>query len=55
MILQVHDELVLEVPQGELEEVTALVIQTMEGAHALEAPLKVDAKVGPNWLDMDAV
>jgi DNA polymerase-1 len=53
LILQVHDELVLEVPENELEEVGPLVIETMEGAYALDAPLKVDAKVGRNWLDME--
>jgi DNA polymerase-1 len=53
LILQVHDELVLEVPEGELAEVAPLVIETMEGAYDLEAPLKVDAKVGRNWLDME--
>jgi DNA polymerase-1 len=55
MILQVHDELVLEVPEPELDEVAPLVIETMEGAYALDAPLKVDAKVGRNWLDMSDV
>jgi DNA polymerase-1 len=54
MILQVHDELVLEVPDDELREVTPLVVETMEGAFDLDAPLKVDAKVGRNWLDMAA-
>jgi DNA polymerase-1 len=53
MILQVHDELVLEVPTAELDSVAPLVIDTMEGAYRLDAPLKVDAKVGKNWLDMD--
>jgi DNA polymerase-1 len=53
MILQVHDELVLEVPQEELDEAAALVIEMMEGAYALDAPLRVDAKVGRNWLEMD--
>jgi DNA polymerase I len=53
MILQVHDELVLEVPQEELDEVAPLVIDTMEEAHQLDAPLKVDARVGRNWLDMN--
>jgi len=53
MILQVHDELVLEVAEGELDQVAPLVIETMEGAHRLDAPLKVDAKVGHNWLEMD--
>jgi len=52
MILQVHDELVLEVPEAELPAVAPLVRETMEGAYLLRAPLKVDAKVGPNWLDM---
>ena len=55
MILQVHDELVLEVPQGELDVVTPLVVDTMEGAYQLDAPLKVDAKVGQNWLEMTPV
>jgi DNA polymerase-1 len=54
MILQVHDELVLEVPARELNAVAPLVIETMEGAYDLDAPLKVDAKVGQNWLEMDA-
>ena len=53
MLLQVHDELVLEVPEEELDEVAPLVIETMEGAYQLDAPLKVDAKVGQNWLEMD--
>jgi len=52
MILQVHDELVLEVPEEELPAVAPLVRETMEGAYQLRAPLKVDAKVGRNWLDM---
>jgi len=52
MILQVHDELVLEVREGELEQVAPLVVDTMAGAYELKAPLKVDAKVGSNWLDM---
>jgi len=55
MILQVHDELVLEVPKEEMDEVTPLVIDTMEGAYRLDAPLKVDAKVGRDWLDMTAI
>jgi DNA polymerase-1 len=53
MILQVHDELVLEVPEDELERVAPLVIETMERAYDLNAPLKVDAKVGRNWLEME--
>jgi len=52
MTLQVHDELVLEVPVGELEAMQSLVASIMEDAFELDAPLKVDMKVGYNWLDM---
>jgi DNA polymerase-1 len=52
MLLQVHDELVLEVPRAEIEAVTALVVDLMENAYELRAPLRADTKVGPNWLDM---
>ncbi len=55
MILQVHDELVLEVPEEEVETVAPLVIETMEGAFDLDAPLKVDAKIGKNWLEMEEI
>jgi DNA polymerase-1 len=54
MLLQVHDELVLEVPEEELDQVAALVKYTMEDAYDLDAALKVDAKVGRNWLEMEA-
>jgi DNA polymerase-1 len=53
MILQVHDELVLEVPKDELAEVAPLVCAVMEQAFTLDAPLRVDMKVGQNWLDME--
>ena len=53
MLLQVHDELVLEVPEDELDEVAPLVVEIMEGAYQLDAALKVDAKVGRNWLEME--
>ena len=53
MTLQVHDELVLEVPEGELEVVAPLAKSIMEGAFQLDAPLKVDMKVGKNWLEME--
>jgi len=55
MILQVHDELVLECPREEIPEVAALVREKMEGAFALAAPLKVDVEMGPNWYDMEPV
>jgi DNA polymerase-1 len=56
MLLQIHDELVFEVPPEELEAVTALVSEEMttplEKELRLEVPLKVDLAVGPNWLDV---
>ena len=55
LILQVHDELVLEVPQEEVEAVRPLVVEIMEGAFDLDAPLKVDVEIGPNWLEMESV
>ena len=49
MLLQVHDELVFEVPHKELEVVTALVKKEMEGAVALSVPLLVEIGSGRNW------
>ena len=55
LTLQVHDELVLEVPAAELISVSRLVKETMEGAYALNAELKVDLEAGPNWYEMEPV
>lgn len=52
MILQVHDELVFEAPEGELHDMAALARKTMEEAVILDVPLKVDVKSGPNWLEL---
>ncbi|BCR05978.1 DNA polymerase [Desulfuromonas versatilis] len=49
MVLQVHDELVFDVPEAELEQVKALVKKEMEGAVELDVPLVVDMGVGKNW------
>ncbi len=49
MLLQVHDELVFEVPDDEMETMCRLVPQVMESAVELCVPLKVDTKVGRNW------
>jgi DNA polymerase-1 len=49
MLLQVHDELLFEVPAGEVERLQALATQVMESAITLEVPLKVDVKVGDDW------
>ena len=53
MLLQVHDELVLEVPHGELERAAQLVREEMESALELEVPLQVDIEAGPNWYEME--
>jgi DNA polymerase-1 len=52
MILQVHDELLFEVPLDELDRVRALVKPAMEQVHPLKVPLVVDLKAGSNWRDM---
>jgi DNA polymerase-1 len=52
MLLQVHDEVVLEVPEDELAATIALVKETMENAVTLDVPLQVDVETGPNWMDM---
>jgi DNA polymerase-1 len=51
MLLQVHDELVFEAPEDEVERVRPLVQGLMEGAATLSVPLVVDVGVGKNWLE----
>jgi DNA polymerase-1 len=53
ILLQVHDELILEAPREEAAEVRHLVRQAMEGVYRLEVPLKVDVEVGENWEHME--
>jgi DNA polymerase I len=55
MLLQVHDELVLEAPVAELQAVVKIVCDEMEAAYQLSAPLKVDVEAGPNWYEMEKV
>ncbi|MCS7216623.1 MAG: DNA polymerase I [Candidatus Bipolaricaulota bacterium] len=52
MILQIHDELVFEVAEGEAERAGALIRDLMEGVWELRAPLKVDVKIGRNWSEI---
>ena len=52
MVLQVHDELVLECPPAELREAAAVVRSAMENAYTLKAPLGTEARYGDNWGDM---
>ena len=49
ILLQVHDELILEVPDAELDVVRRIVTEEMEGVIKLAAPLKVDIGIGKNW------
>jgi DNA polymerase-1 len=52
MLLQVHDELLLEVPDGEVDEVREIVRRAMEEVFELAVPLVVDQKVGSSWLEV---
>lgn len=51
-VLQVHDELVLEVDERQLEDVASVVKDTMEQAYSLDVPVIVDLRAGPNWQDL---
>ncbi len=51
MLLQVHDELVLEIPQDEWEELQPKIKATMEGAIALSVPMVAEIGSGANWMD----
>lgn len=53
MLLQVHDELLIEAPETEREDVAMLVKTEMESAARLKLPLVADIKIGPNWRDME--
>jgi DNA polymerase-1 len=55
MLLQVHDELLLEVPRAEVERLVPLLRETMETALPLDVPLTVDVKVGTDWESMTPV
>lgn len=51
LLLQVHDELIIEAHKDELEEVKVIMKEEMEKAATLEVPLKVDIQVGKNWYE----
>jgi DNA polymerase I len=53
MTLQVHDELVFEVPENEVDAMKSLAREHMEKAYSLDVPLLVEVGVGPNWRDME--
>ncbi|HEY1162316.1 MAG TPA: DNA polymerase I [Candidatus Dormibacteraeota bacterium] len=52
MLLQVHDELLFEVPKSEVDQFAEKVPRIMTGAYELETGIEVETKVGPNWADM---
>jgi DNA polymerase-1 len=52
MLLQVHDELLFEVPESEIDRFAETVPRIMTGAYELETGIEVETKVGPNWADM---
>ncbi|HBH16905.1 MAG TPA: hypothetical protein DDW92_01430 [Candidatus Veblenbacteria bacterium] len=55
MIMQVHDELVFEVPRADVTKVASVVKQEMENAIKLKVPVVVEVKAGPNWAQMEKV
>jgi len=55
MVLTVHDELVVEAPKAEAEELAGDMKKIMEGVTTLDVPLVVDVAIGKNWRDMEAV
>lgn len=53
-LVQIHDEVLFEVPEGELVAAAELTSEAMRGAFALRVPLRVGCKAGPNWADLRA-
>ena len=51
MLIQVHDELIFDIPKDEFEEVKELIKDTMENIYTLKVPLKVSIEYGKNWFD----
>ena len=55
MLIQVHDELVFDLPEKELREFSDLVKERMENALKLKVPVKITLKKGKNWLETERV
>ena len=51
MLLQIHDELLFELPEGEIPQLRDLVLEEMTSVGEMDVPLKVDLEVGENWAD----
>jgi DNA polymerase-1 len=54
IVLQIHDELLLEAPEGEVEQARSLVREAMVAAYPLDPPLVVDTGAGETWLEAKA-
>jgi len=52
VIIQVHDEILLDCPKGESAAVEKLVVKTLENAMTLSVPLRVNAAIGANWMEI---
>ena len=52
VLLQVHDELVSEVPTAQIDDIAEILGQEMGNAYALDVPLVIDVRAGPNWDEM---
>jgi DNA polymerase-1 len=52
MLLQIHDELIFELPTEKLDDLAQLVSEEMAGAQRLDVPLRIDVKAGPNWAEV---
>jgi len=55
MLLQIHDELIFEIPAEKVDYLSQLLREEMSGVYPLRVPLKVDVKAGPNWADAKAI
>ncbi|MCX5680164.1 MAG: DNA polymerase I [Candidatus Omnitrophica bacterium] len=55
MIMQVHDELVFDVPKGEIDKIWRIIKEGMEKVIELKVPIEAHIEMGPNWLDMEKV
>ena len=52
MILQVHDELVFETPDNEVDKIYPIIKETMEQTFKLDVPIVIESKIGQNWGQM---
>jgi DNA polymerase-1 len=55
MLLQIHDELVFDVPTGDVDKLAKIVREEMENALKVDVPLVVDLAAGDNWLDLEGL